>query len=145
MERELGNVYVADNQNQAIWEWTAADGNFTTLVSSGLNSPYGVAVDGAGNVYIADTYNAAIKELPYAFVDPTAKSETAAAGSDVLPEVLPATENLLTPFAPSSDQPWLTITGITNGVVSFPSPITREAAALPTSRCSANPLPSLRE
>ena len=27
----------------------------TTLVSSGLNNPYGVAVDGAGNVYIADT------------------------------------------------------------------------------------------
>ena len=36
--------------------------NVTTLVSSGLNQPDGVAVDGAGNVYIADTYNNAIKE-----------------------------------------------------------------------------------
>ncbi len=36
-----------------------------------------------------------------------------------LPVVLPATDNLLAPFAPTSDQPWLTITGITNGVVSF--------------------------
>ena len=34
----------------------------TTLVSSGLNGPFGVAVDGAGNVYIADTGNNAIKE-----------------------------------------------------------------------------------
>jgi hypothetical protein len=42
-----------------------------------------------------------------------------AAGNDTLPPVLPITENLLPPFAPTSDQPWLTITGITNGVVYF--------------------------
>ena len=34
----------------------------TSLVSTNLNEPYGVALDGAGNVYIADTYNSAIKE-----------------------------------------------------------------------------------
>ena len=34
----------------------------TTLVSSGLANPSGVAVDGFGNVYIADTGNNAIKE-----------------------------------------------------------------------------------
>ena len=34
----------------------------TTLVSTGLNTPSGVAVDGSGNVYIADTPNNAIKE-----------------------------------------------------------------------------------
>jgi hypothetical protein len=33
--------------------------------------------------------------------------------------VLPPTVDLLAPFAPTSDEPWLTITGITNGVVSF--------------------------
>ena len=33
-----------------------------TLVSSGLNAPDGVAVDGNGNVYFADTGNNAIKE-----------------------------------------------------------------------------------
>jgi hypothetical protein len=33
--------------------------------------------------------------------------------------VLPTTANLLIPFAPTSDQPWLTITGVTDGVVTF--------------------------
>ena len=78
-----------------------------------------MAVDGAGNVYIADTYNSAIKELPRAFVNPAAFTEGVAAGSDSLPVVLPAAQNLSGPFAPTSDQPWLTITGVTNGVVSF--------------------------
>ena len=48
--------------NNAIKEWTAANSNVTTLVSSGLTDPYGVAVDGAGNVYIADSGNNAIKK-----------------------------------------------------------------------------------
>jgi hypothetical protein len=52
-------------------------------------------------------------------VDPTPRLESLSAGNDALPPVLPATENLLPPFAPTSDQSWLTITGITNGVVSF--------------------------
>ena len=78
-----------------------------------------MAVDGAGNVYIADEGDVAIKELPQAFVDPTAKTEWAGAGPDVLPSVLPATENLLAPFAPTSSQSWLTLSGLANGVVSF--------------------------
>jgi hypothetical protein len=52
-------------------------------------------------------------------VDPTSKLEGLAAGNDELPVVLPATANLLTPFAPTSDQSWLTIAGIANGVVRF--------------------------
>ena len=114
-----GNVYIADLGNNSVKEWTAAGGILSTLVSSGLSYPAGVAVDGVGNVYIANTDNDAIEELPRAFVDPTPKFEGLAAGSDALPGVLPATENLLPPFAPASDQSWLNITGITNGVVSF--------------------------
>ena len=91
----------------------------TGTLATGLNNPGGVAVDSAGNIYIADTGNNAIKELPRAFVDSTAKWEGAAAGSDVLPVVLPARANLLGAFTPSSDEAWLTIAGITNGVVSF--------------------------
>jgi hypothetical protein len=81
--------------------------------------PAGVAVDGGGNIYVADTGHQAVEELPYAFVDPTPKVETVSAGSDVFPTVLPATANLLPPFAFASDAPWLTITGASNGVVSF--------------------------
>ena len=77
-----GNVYIADTSNNAIKEWNAATNTVTTLVSSGLSYPSGVAVDGAGNVYIADTYNSAIKELPRAFVAGRRSAKTAAAGSD---------------------------------------------------------------
>jgi streptogramin lyase len=114
-----GNVYISDRGDNAIYEWTAANSTVTNLVSSGLNFPWGVAVDASGNVYLDDSGNDAIKELPYAFVDPTPKLEGMAAGNDALPVVLPATANLLAPFAPSTDQPWLAITGITKGVVSF--------------------------
>ena len=113
-----GNAFIADS-NGKIYEWVAASNSVITLISSGLNGPFGVAVDGADNLYVADTSDYAIKELPCAFVDPTAKLEGAAAGSDALPMVLPFTANLLPPFAPTSDQLWLTITGVTNGVVSF--------------------------
>ncbi len=115
-----GNVYIADTGNSAIKEWTAANGTATALVTSELSHPYGLAVDGTGNIYIADSFNAAIKELPKAFVDPTSRvEETAYAGSDVLPVVLPATADLTGPFAPVSDSSWLTISDATNGVVSF--------------------------
>ena len=114
-----GNVYVADTGNNAIKEWIAASNTVSTLAAAGLSEPFGVAVDGAGNIYFSDTLDNAIKELPRAFVDPTPELEGTAAGSDTLPGVLPATENLAGPFAPASDQPWLSITGITNGVVSF--------------------------
>lgn len=113
-----GNIYfvgLSDN----LEKWTAASNTVTTLVSSGLLNPGGVAVDDLGNLYIADTGSNAIKELPHAFVDPTAKTEGSAAGTDVLPSVLPIKENLSGVFSPTSSQPWLTITGITNGVVSF--------------------------
>jgi uncharacterized protein (TIGR03437 family) len=40
----------------------ATPGAFATLISSGLNKPYGVALNGAGNVYIADTGNNAVEE-----------------------------------------------------------------------------------
>ena len=91
---------------------------FTSPQVSGF-VPAGVAVDGTGNVYVVDFANNAIEELAQAFVDPTAKSETGSVGSDTLPAVLPATENLGAPFAPTSSQSWLTITSTNNGVVTY--------------------------
>lgn len=52
-------------------------------------------------------------------MDATAKTEAAAAGGDVLPVVLPSTQNLTGPFNPASDSDWLTIGDVTSGVVSF--------------------------
>ena len=114
-----GNLYISDNRDSTIKKWTLANNSLTTLASSGVLYPNDLTVDGAGNVYIADAGNDEVTELPYCFVDPTPKLEGLAAGNDVLPAVLPTTQNLLPPFAPTSDQSWLTITGITNGVVSF--------------------------
>ena len=114
-----GNVYIADSNNNAIQLWTAATQTLSPLVSSGLSSPMAVAVDGAGNAYLADTSNNAVKEVPRAFVDPTAKFIITAAGSDSLPVILPATANLRPPFAPASDQGWLTVGNPGGGVVNF--------------------------
>ncbi|HEV7926887.1 MAG TPA: BACON domain-containing carbohydrate-binding protein [Verrucomicrobiae bacterium] len=111
-----GNIYTA---RSAVEEWVAANNTISTLGAAEVVNAFDVAVDANNNVYIADAGNDAIEELPHAFLDPTFKVENATAGSDSLPAVLPVTANLLPPFAPISDQPWLTITGLTNGVVTF--------------------------
>ena len=114
-----GNVYIADTNGYAIRQWSAATGQVSTLLASGLNGPEGVAVDGSGNVYIADTFDNAVKEIPNALVGPASVTEGAPAGSDSLFAVIPTTTNLTGVFAPSSDQSWLTIGAVANGVVDF--------------------------
>ncbi|PWU08566.1 MAG: hypothetical protein C5B50_29410 [Verrucomicrobia bacterium] len=114
-----GNVYVANGSGNNILKWVAASSNVVTVVPNGLSDPTGVRVDANQNIFIADFGNAAIKELPYAFIDPSTRSEPWFAGSDSLPVVLPPSLNLSAPFAPVAADPWLTITGATNGVVSF--------------------------
>jgi hypothetical protein len=114
-----GNVYIADHYNNAVKKWSAVTQTVSTLVSSGLDGPFGVGVDSVGNIYIADYYNNALKELPRAFVDASAKTESALAGSDALPVVLPSSENLSGLFTPTSDQAWLTIGTTGGGVVSY--------------------------
>lgn len=109
-----GNIYIADGGT--LEKWTAATGNLTTLISPGPTEPVGVFLDGADNLYIAD-YNGAVEELPRAFV-PASQSESYSAGSDAL-SVLPASVDLLPPFAPTSDQSWLTITNTTGGIINF--------------------------
>lgn len=115
-----GNLYFPEGDN--FREWNAATKTFSTLLS-GVYGPIGTAVDANGNVYLLQNYvdccDGILSELPHAFVDPSPKLEGLAAGSDSLPPVLPATENLMPPFAPTSDESWLTITGVTDGVVSF--------------------------
>jgi YVTN family beta-propeller protein len=56
------NVYIADTANNAIKVLNVATDSLSTLINTGLNEPYGVAVDDLGNVYIADTGNGALEE-----------------------------------------------------------------------------------
>ena len=116
-----GNVYIADTGNMAVKKWNAISQTVTTLVGSGLLTLTDVAVDATGNVYIADpqSTHASVKEMPRAFIDTTAISAPATAGSGALPTVLPLTENLLPPFAPTSNQSWLSFGPTLNGVVNY--------------------------
>jgi hypothetical protein len=70
-------------------------------------------------MYVSDQINSLIDEQPYVFVDPTSRFEGSNSGSDVLQTVLPTTANMTGAFTPTSDQPWLAIGSINNGVVSF--------------------------
>lgn len=73
-----GNLYIADQGNNVIRKVTAATGVISTIAGTGtagysrdgsaatsaqLNTPIGVAVDGAGNLYIADTGNNVVREV----------------------------------------------------------------------------------
>ena len=77
-----GNLYIADTDNHRIRKVDAA-GVISTVVGTGrggssgdggpataarLNSPRGVALDGAGNLYIADIYNHRIRKVDAAGV-----------------------------------------------------------------------------
>ena len=113
-----GNVYIADDGNNAIKEWNAATQTVNTLASSGLGGPFGVAVDGLGNVYYTDFTNVSRScRGPSCRRGPV--NEGAAAGCDALPTVLPSGESLTGIFAPTSDQSWLTIGSVSGGVVNF--------------------------
>ena len=76
-----GNIYVADEDNDAIREVTPA-GVVSTLAATdgtgaaaGFQQPRGVAVDDAGNVYVADTGNDVIR-----IITPTGLVTTLAGG-----------------------------------------------------------------
>ena len=114
-----GNVYIADTGNNVIKEWNAATQQVTVLQPTAFNSPAGVAVDSLENVYVSDTNSGVMDELMHYFVSfgATSVTEGAQAGSDsvslsVLPTTIVATA--------TSNQPWLTITGVSNvGAINF--------------------------
>jgi streptogramin lyase len=109
-----GNVYIADTRNNVVKEWNAATQQVTVLQPTAFNSPMGVAVDGLENVYVGDTNNGVTDELMPYFMSfgATNVTEGAQAGSDsVALSVLPTTIVVTA----TSSQPWLKITGVSNG------------------------------
>ena len=73
-----GNIYIADTDNNCIRKVDAASGLITTVAGNGdenyledgvpavttpLDHPAGVHVDGAGNIYIADTDNKRVRQV----------------------------------------------------------------------------------
>ena len=60
-----GNVYVADIENNAVYEVPPGCTSVSCVktLGGGFNGPQGVAVDASGNVYVADTNNIVVKEI----------------------------------------------------------------------------------
>jgi sugar lactone lactonase YvrE len=59
-----GNMYVADPDANAVYEFAPGSTTAGTSIGSGLSAPSGVAVDAGGNVYIADTGNNRVVLVP---------------------------------------------------------------------------------
>lgn len=60
------NVYVADNLNNAVYEFTPAGVTVASWSGYGslpFNAPEGVAADASGNIYLADTGNNEVEEF----------------------------------------------------------------------------------
>jgi cysteine-rich repeat protein len=94
----LGNLYIADTNNNRIREVEAVTGTITTIAGSGpysgysgdfgpatsavLNQPAAVTVDGLGSVYIADTYNSRIRLVSGGIITTIAGTGTAGFSGD---------------------------------------------------------------
>jgi len=115
---DSGNLYLSSADGLFKLSQTDFGSDFGGVPVSGLVS-LGLAVDKARNIYGSDYLNTGVWVIPHAFVNAVPKWENGNAGGDSLPAVLPASANLNAQFAPTSDQPWLTITGVANGVVSY--------------------------
>ncbi|HEY3856673.1 MAG TPA: BACON domain-containing carbohydrate-binding protein [Verrucomicrobiae bacterium] len=115
-----GNVYVgvpgSFDMPTYLLKWTAATGTAAQLYVPSL-PVYGVgavAVNGAGDIYFTDPAYHVVYVLPNTFVDITARIESPVSSTDAWPVLLPVTDNT----AATSDQSWLTVDGMTNGILS---------------------------
>ncbi len=98
--------------NYYLAEWSPSAGKLTQLSATGeFAQIYG---DGVGDIY-AETPQRDIQVFTPVFVDTAVVNEPGHAGSDQLPPVLPNTAQ----YTAVSDSTWLTVTGQSDGVVSF--------------------------
>ena len=117
-----GDVTVADTGNNRVVRLDTATGLVSTLISSGLSSPTGIALDSLGNLYTVNTGSSSSTLdvfQPWADVPSTLVGELAAAGTDALTAVIPTTQALYGAFVPTSDRSWLRATGVVDGKVQF--------------------------
>jgi serine/threonine-protein kinase len=59
-----GTLYVADTFNNRVVKLAAGSSAQEVLPFTGLNFPYGVAVDSAGTLYVTDHGNNRVLKLP---------------------------------------------------------------------------------
>ncbi len=126
-----GNAYVADSLDNQVKQWNEQQQQIIPLVTTGLKLPKGLALDASNNIYIASTNANSIQKLTQAYVQFSATSIKVgykAGTSSFNVQVLPAN----TSWAATCNQSWLTITGISNGTVSF----SYTANVLPTKRAA---------
>jgi hypothetical protein len=76
-------------------------------------------MDNTGNLFASEIETKQIAELARFYVSSGTANELNSGGSDSMPPVEPITANLTGNAAPVSDQPWLTIGNIVNGVINF--------------------------
>ena len=114
-----GNVYVAEATTNSVKKWSAATGAVSTVTSSGLNHPVPLVSDGAGNLFVGNA-DATVSAVPRALMiaPPALVNVPLAAGSTDMPALIPSTAADQAPFAPVSDQSWLTFTNV-GGVITY--------------------------
>ena len=117
------NVYYSENRGSDVKLYNAATQQITTLFTgtpTGNTNRYrGLALDPSANLYVAESDANVIGQYAKAYAPTSGAGEPNTAGTDSLPPVIPATTNLTGTYAPTSDQPWLTIASVSNGVVNF--------------------------
>lgn len=115
-----GNVYIADLGSKEIKRWSGLSGVFSPSPSIKLSGPVGVAVRKTGDLYVLDSGSGRVVERVQALVaDLPSPIVIVGSGPGELPPVLSSSLNLVAPFSPVSDQPWLHVTGVAKGVVIF--------------------------
>jgi hypothetical protein len=108
-----GNVYFTEISANSMNKYSLAFNNVTVLGGQG---PTVIAADAARNYYF---FSGSVQKIPYAFVDSTAQSVPILGGNGQLPPVLPLNADIAGPLSPTADQSWITVTGVTNGVVYY--------------------------
>jgi streptogramin lyase len=113
-----GDVYFTDAGNGAVKVYDPGTAAVTTLLT-GLNNPSGVGVTPAGDVVVMENTTQSFRVLPQAYLTADPLAVPAAAGTATVPYLVTSGLAVLGGMRPTSDQSWLTVTGVAGGQVSL--------------------------